>query len=62
MHQVGHVRIDTAQKFNPVLLGFQGQWLEGIVDHGAQVEINQVQIEFTCFDLREVENIVDDPE
>jgi hypothetical protein len=60
--RIGHVLLDLADQFQPLLVGAHGQRAQGGAQHGAQREIGRVQFQAAGVDLGEVQEVVDDPE
>ena len=55
-----HIRVDVANQLEPFLVRAQGERLERVRDRRAQRERHRFELEPPRFDLREVENVVED--
>ena len=56
----GNVRGDAPGEFDALLVRAEGESLQGLADGVLEGKVDQVEIELARFDLREIENIVDD--
>ena len=59
-HALGHVAGDLQLEAKPLGLGEQPSYRAGLVDRVAQPEVDRVELELSGFDLRDVEDLVDD--
>ena len=59
---IRHAGADVHRKSQPALLRAHGQHLERIHQQLPQGKSNAIQLEFLCLDLREVEDVVDQPQ
>ena len=56
----GHIGIDMANHFESLGVATQPKRLHGCVKALAQSERSGIDLELACFDLREIEDVVDD--
>ena len=55
-----HVRVDVADQLEPLLVRAEGERLERVRDRRAERERHRFELELARFDLREVEDVVQD--
>src|SRR5271154_6842171 len=61
-HPARHLGPDVADQSEAFLVGAYSQRLEGQVNAVSQIELGAVEVEPTRFDLRKIEDVVDDGE
>src|SRR3984957_2736953 len=59
-HGAGYVEIDGTGQLQPLRMGSAGEDLAGFFDGFAQAEFDALELEFSGFDLREIQDVVDD--
>ncbi len=59
-HVSGQQRIDVRNQFELLGMRLHGEQMRNIIDDGAQIHIDLLQIDLAGFDLGEIEDVVDD--
>src|SRR5262249_22869753 len=57
-----YVRLDEEREFEPLGAGLFGEQVERALHRLAKVEVHAVELELAGFNLREIENVIDDCE
>ena len=58
-HEGRHVRVGQAREFQPLVRRLHGQHVDHILQGGADVEIQRLQVQLPGLDLGEVQDVVD---